>query len=76
MKNFITFTVFIFCIISTGKIFSQNDSTKEEVKWEMKVYYFVFLNAVKDRPQIDSVTAMEIQKGHIANLERMYYEGK
>jgi len=58
---------------------SSNDSLKvsnEEVEWEMKIYYFVFLNAVKDRPVIDSVTAMEIQKGHMANLERMYYEGK
>ncbi len=61
----------------SGNLFAQTDSVNtDEVKWEMKVYYFVFLNAVKDRPKIDSLTAMEIQKGHMANLERLYYEGK
>lgn len=69
---------FLSILIFIGSIKAQNDSskTKEEVKWEMKIYYFVFLNAVKDRPKLDSAEAMEIQKGHIANLERMYYEGK
>ncbi len=69
---------FLSILIFIGSIKAQNDSSKskEEVKWEMKVYYFVFLNAVKDRPKLDSAEAMEIQKGHIANLERMYYEGK
>ncbi len=81
MKNYLTLAAFIIAMISCYAVISQtqNDSTKnssENVQWEMKVYYFVFLNAVKDRPVIDSVTAMEIQKGHIANLERMYYEGK
>ena len=61
----------------SGKMLAQTDSVKtDEVKWEMKVYYFVFLNAVKDRPKINSLTAMEIQKGHMANLERLYKEGK
>ncbi|KXK56312.1 MAG: YCII domain protein [Chlorobi bacterium OLB5] len=69
---------FLSILIFIGSIKAQNDSSKskEEVKWEMKIYYFVFLNAVKDRPKLDSAEAMEIQKGHIANLERMYYEGK
>lgn len=54
-----------------------NDSLKNnEPEFEMKLYYFVFLNAVKDRPVIDSAAAMEIQMGHMANLERMYLEGK
>ncbi len=76
MKNLIFFFL-VLIFAGSASLYSQNDSLKkEEVNWEMKVYYFVFLNAVKDRPQIDSVTAMEIQKGHIANLERMYYEGK
>lgn len=69
---------FLSILIFIVSIKAQNDSSKskEEVKWEMKIYYFVFLNAVKDRPKLDSAEAMEIQKGHIANLERMYYEGK
>lgn len=66
-------------ILYTGSSASQsgNDSLKNDVpEFEMKLYYFVFLNAVKDRPVIDSATAMEIQMGHMANLERMYMEGK
>jgi uncharacterized protein YciI len=81
MKKYIAVLILIITIISGNTVYSQtpSDSTKnssEKVEWEMKIYYFVFLNAVKDRPVIDSVTAMEIQKGHMANLERMYYEGK
>lgn len=81
MKTIFTVVLLISLMMCTGSIYSktQADSLKnssEKAEWEMKVYYFVFLNAVKDRPVIDSVTAMEIQKGHMENLERMYYEGK
>lgn len=81
MKKHFALLIIIITIISGNMVNSQtqNDSSKnssEKVEWEMKIYYFVFLNAVKNRPVIDSVTAMEIQKGHIANLERMYSEGK
>lgn len=74
----IILVLFIAILFFNGNFYAQNDSSKskEEVKWEMKMYYFVFLNAVKDRPKLDSAEAMEIQKGHIANLERMFYEGK
>lgn len=54
-----------------------NDSLKNnEPEFEMKMYYFVFLNSVKNLRVIDSTTAMEIQKGHMANIERMFNEGK
>lgn len=81
MKTIFTVVLLISLMLCTGSISSktQADSLKnssENAEWEMKVYYFVFLNAVKDRPVIDSATAMEIQKGHMENLERMYYEGK
>ena len=81
MKTHFAVILFVIASFAANSVYPQtsNDSTKnssEKVQWEMKVYYFVFLNAVKDRPVIDSVTAMEIQKGHMANLERMYYEGK
>lgn len=77
MKIVQCFIVASLLFLISGSLYSQTDSVKtDEVKWEMKVYYFVFLNAVKDRPKIDSLTAMEIQKGHMANLERLYKEGK
>lgn len=75
---------FIFFIISISIINvksimgqSNNDSLKNnKVEWEMKQYYFVFLNAVPDRPKIDSAKAMEIQMGHLGNIEKMFNEGK
>jgi uncharacterized protein YciI len=77
MKVIQSFIIASLILFISGSMFAQTDSVKtDEVKWEMKVYYFVFLYAVKDRPKIDSLTAMEIQKGHIANLERLYKEGK
>jgi len=77
MKIIQSLIIILLLFFISGNLLSQTDSVKtDEVKWEMKVYYFVFLNAVKDRPKIDSLTAMEIQKGHMANLERLYYEGK
>jgi uncharacterized protein YciI len=84
MKNIYSALTMIFVICNfflSGSVFSQenkdtSNTGQNEIQWEMKTYYFVFLNAVKERPVIDSVTAMEIQKGHMANLERMYMEGK
>ncbi|MBE2217913.1 MAG: hypothetical protein IAE90_06920 [Ignavibacteria bacterium] len=75
----IVLLLFAVLILFSGDTASQsnNDSLKNDVpEFEMKLYYFVFLNAVKDRPVIDSAAAMEIQIGHMANLERMYLEGK
>ncbi|HAX48101.1 MAG TPA: hypothetical protein PK605_03675 [Ignavibacteria bacterium] len=70
----------LFILPASGSLLSQgnNDSTAstEKTEWEMKEYYFVFLNAVKDRPKIDSAEAMKIQAGHLANIERMFNEGK
>lgn len=78
-----TLFIFLFAIIAlnnSGNLFSQNNSdssnTAEKTEWEMKEYYFVFLNAVKDRPKLDSAEAMKIQAGHMANIERMFNEGK
>ncbi len=57
-------------------LLSQNTS-KESVRPEDQVrqYFFVMLIAGKNRSQ-DSVTAAKIQEGHMANINRLYYEGK
>lgn len=52
------------------------DAPKKEVKdGEMKQYFLVLLKRGPVRNQ-DSLTAEEIQKGHLANIERLYKEGK
>ena len=50
---------------------------KEEKKSENQIrqYFFVMLTAGPNRTQ-DSVTAAKIQEGHMANITRLYYEGK
>lgn len=52
------------------------DTPKKEVKdGEMKQYFLVLLKRGPVRNQ-DSLTAAELQKGHLVNIERLYKEGK
>lgn len=55
---------------------AQDDTTSSEPEFEMKQYYFVFLNSAPDRPTLDSADAMEVQKGHLDNITKMWNEGK
>ena len=50
---------------------------KQEKKLENQIrqYFFVMLTAGPNRGQ-DSVTAAKIQEGHMANINRLYQEGK
>lgn len=70
-------TLFCFFVLYMG-VFSQNlfsqDSTK--VDWEMQKYFFVFLNKAPEPPKMDSVKVMELQMAHLANIEKMFNEGK
>ncbi len=70
--------IFTILVAAGNHSFSQsNDSLiNNEPEWEMKTYYFVFLNAAPDRPKIDSVKSAEIQAGHMANIEKMFKAGK
>src|SRR6478752_5063819 len=38
-------------------------------------YWFVMLTSGSNRTQ-DSITAVKIQEGHMANINKLYYEGK
>ncbi|MBV9987587.1 MAG: hypothetical protein JO301_07905 [Chitinophagaceae bacterium] len=42
---------------------------------QIRQYFFVMLTAGKNRSQ-DSATAARIQEGHLANIGRLYNEGK
>lgn len=48
---------------------------KEEKQYDMKTYYMVFLKKGPNRTQ-DSASAAEIQKGHMAHLNKMADSGK
>jgi uncharacterized protein YciI len=59
-----------------GPVLLEKDKVKKEMKdGEMKQYFLVLLKRGPIRNQ-DSTTAAELQKGHLANIERLYNEGK
>jgi len=57
--------------------FSQKKATPKKAAAEMNIkeYWFVLLKSGPNRNQ-DSATAAEIQKAHMANINRLYFEGK
>ncbi len=48
---------------------------KEKMEDQIRQYWFVMLLKGNNRTQ-DSATAAKIQEGHIANINKLYYEGK
>lgn len=73
MKKFFFFTGIVLFLAFAQSLFSQ-DSTK--VEWEMQKYFFVFLNRTAEPPKMDSAKVMELQMAHLANIEKMFNEGK
>ncbi len=65
-------------ILLTAIILLQNTMSQDntEPQFEMKTYYFVFLNAVPNRPELDSARSSEIQAGHMAHINDMFKAGK
>ena len=71
MKKSILFILF-FCTLFYSISYSQQNKKPEE---QIRQYWFVMLTAGNNRTQ-DSVTAAKIQEGHMANIGRLYKEGK
>lgn len=55
---------------------SVNLSAQNEPKFKMVQYYFVELIRNNVRPELDSASVMEIQKGHMDNMKVMAEAGK
>jgi uncharacterized protein len=73
MKKIIIFSIVVFTFIQP--VFSQKDSTEKKLETQVRQYWFVMLTKGNNRTQ-DSITAAKIQEGHMANINRLYYEGK
>lgn len=65
-----------FYIITYFLLFSVTLFAQDEPEFKMVKYYFVELMRNNDRPELDSVSVMEIQKGHMDNMKVMAEAGK
>jgi uncharacterized protein YciI len=73
MKKIVTGIIALIVISQT--VFSQKDSTAKKLENPIRQYWFVMLIAGNNRTQ-DSVAAAKIQEGHMANINKLYYDGK
>ena len=73
MKEFLLLLV---CLPVMFVANAQDDKAKEKKPIEqIRKYWFVMLKTGPNRGQ-DSATSAKIQKEHISNIDRLYYEGK
>ena len=71
MKRTISGLVLVGSLICTSA-FSQQEKKSED---QIRQYWFVMLTGGSNRSQ-DSTSAARIQEGHMANINRLYNEGK
>jgi uncharacterized protein YciI len=69
-KSFLLFIAV--CLLVCFSAYSQKEKKPED---QVRQYWFVMLTAGPNRTQ-DSITATKIQEGHMANINRLYNEGK
>jgi uncharacterized protein YciI len=73
MKRIIA--IFLVIAIMNQPAFSQKDSTSKMPEPQIRQYWFVLLTKGSNRSQ-DSLSAATIQMGHLANIKKLYMEGK
>ena len=64
-----------FFLFASQQSFSQLKATETKPETQVKQYWFVLLIKGNNHSQ-DSATAAKIQEGHMANITRLYYDGK
>src|SRR5258706_3338507 len=67
--------IFLVISIMNQPAFSQKDSTSKMPDPQIRQYWFVLLTKGNNRSQ-DSIAAAKIQMGHLANIKKLYSEGK
>ncbi len=73
IKIFLYLILFVKVIAITNHIGAQENKEEE---WEMKQYYFVFLNSVAEKPNMDSSKVAELQAAHLNHIGQMFKDGK
>ncbi|MCX6320176.1 MAG: hypothetical protein NTW29_23045 [Bacteroidetes bacterium] len=72
MKSFL---ILLFSYFISSSSYAQTDSVSQKAQSQIRQYWFVMLSKGKTRDQ-DSATAAKIQTGHLANITRLYQQGK
>ena len=77
MKTAIQFMVLVILFMTATTTFAQDEFEMKDgdETYTIKKYYMCLLKVGPNRTQ-DSVTAAEIQKGHMENISRLSKEGK
>ena len=75
MKRMYLFYTLLSLITTSQTSFCQKDSTGKKPGNHVRQYWFVMLTAGNTRNQ-DSATAAGIQEAHMANINKLYYDGK
>ena len=73
MKSTLSLLTFLALMFADYNSFAQDNSKKMEER--IRKYYFVMLLKGPNRTQ-DSATSANIQKGHLANITKLFEEGK
>ena len=75
MNRLMKFCFLMALLCKVGDVVAQNDTKEKNPAQQIRKYWFVMLTKGVNRTQ-DSVTANKIQEGHLANITRLYKEGK
>jgi uncharacterized protein YciI len=82
MKKICLLAIYVFtatCIINAQNkketIHSPATKSKKRLEDKVRQYFFVMLTKGENRDH-DSVTTAKIQAGHMANINKLYYQGK
>jgi len=82
MKNIYLFIIFFVAATSLAKaqdakktVHTAAAKNKKRPEDKIRQYFFVMLTK-GENPDRDSVATAKIQEGHMANINRLYYEGK
>jgi len=73
MKKILFFI--IATVISAVSYCQQTENKEKKPIEQIRKYWFVLLKAGPNTNQ-DSATRVKLQEGHLANIDRLYYEGK